>query len=101
MRGGECLTILNFHVIFQIYMDTVFAQAVTKIIGMPQETQRVIGEALLDGAGQPDLPIIEFTAEENEMIDESVEQIERGEVISQEEVKKRFDELRAKSYEAI
>ena len=44
-------------------MDTVFAQAVTKIIGLPQDTQRFIGEALLDGAAQPDLPVIEFTAE--------------------------------------
>ena len=82
-------------------MDTVFAQAVTKIIEMPQETQRVIGEALLDAAGQPDLPVIEFTPEENAMIDEALEQVERGEVIGQEEMKKHFAELRAKSYEAI
>ncbi|WP_299735278.1 hypothetical protein [uncultured Roseobacter sp.] len=82
-------------------MDIVFAQAVTKIIELPQDTQRVIGEALLDGAGQPDLPVIEFTAEENAMIDEALEEIERGEVIGQEEMKKHFAELRAKSYEAI
>ena len=50
-------------------MDTVFAQAVTKIIGLPQDAQRFIGEALLDGAAQPDLPVIEFTAEENAMIE--------------------------------
>ncbi len=82
-------------------MDTVFAQAVTKIIELPQDTQRVIGEALLDGAAHPDLPVIEFTAEENAMIDEALEEIERGDVIGQVEMKQRFAELRAKSYETI
>ncbi|MEL6362667.1 MAG: hypothetical protein AAFR21_16440 [Pseudomonadota bacterium] len=48
-------------------MDTVFAQAVTKIIELPLETQRAIGEKLLDGTTQPDLPVIDFTAEESAM----------------------------------
>ena len=82
-------------------MDTIFAQAVTKVIEMPQDVQRAIGEALLDGAGQPNLPMIEFTAEEEAMIDEALVEIERGEVIGQEEMKRRFNELRAKTYAAL
>lgn len=54
-------------------MDTVFARAVTKIIEMPRGTQREIGEALLDGRGRLDLPVIEFTAEKDTMIDEELE----------------------------
>ncbi len=46
-------------------MDTVFAQAVSKISELPQGTQRFIGEALLEGEVQPNLPVIEFTAEES------------------------------------
>jgi hypothetical protein len=42
-------------------MDTVFAQAVTRIIELPTDTQRLIGEALLDRAIQSDLPVIEFS----------------------------------------
>lgn len=79
-------------------MDTIFAQAVTKIIELPQDTQRVIGEALLDGAGQPDLPVIEFTAEENAMIDEGLADIEAGRTFSQTEMEAYYDELRAKTY---
>ena len=45
-------------------MDTIFAHAVIKILEMPQESQRAIGEALLIGAVEPDLPVIEFTAED-------------------------------------
>ena len=82
-------------------MDTVFAQAVTKIIEMPQETQRVIGEALLDGAGQPDLPVIEFTAEENAMIDEGLADIEAGRTFNQTEMETFYDELRTKTYVAL
>jgi len=82
-------------------MDTVFAQAVTKIIEMPQGTQRLIGEALLGGAAQPDLPIIEFTAEENAMIDEGLADLKAGRVHSQEEMGTFYDELRAKSYAAV
>jgi|GEM_PF-6208280 len=82
-------------------MDTVFAQAVTKIIEMPRGTQRVIGEALLDGAAQPDLPVIEFTADEERMIEDGIADLDAGRVIGQEEVEKRFSELRAKSYEAV
>ncbi len=51
--------------IFFQYMDTVFAQAVSKISELPQGTQRIIGEALLEGEVQPNLPVIEFTAEES------------------------------------
>lgn len=48
-------------------MDAVFAQAVTKITELPQGTQRVIGEALLGGAVQPDLPVIQFSDEERSL----------------------------------
>lgn len=82
-------------------MDTIFAQAVTKISEMPQGVQRVIGEALLDGAGQPELPVIEFTAEEEAMIDEALEEVERGEFISQHEMEKRFEEMRSRAYAAM
>lgn len=82
-------------------MDTLFAHAVSKISELPLDTQRFIGEALLDGAGRPDLPVIEFTAEEEAMLDEAEAEIARGELIGQEEMNKRFDELRAKSYAAL
>lgn len=86
---------------FQSSMDTVFAHAVTKVIELPQETQRFIGEAILDGAGRPDLPVIEFTAEEEAMIEDAEAEVARGELIDQEEVREHFDALRAKSYAAL
>ncbi|WP_299366770.1 hypothetical protein [uncultured Tateyamaria sp.] len=79
-------------------MDATFAQAVSKIIEMPVGTQRIIGEALLDGGAQPDLPVIEFTAEESAKIDEALEDIETGNVIGQEEMTVFFERLRAKGY---
>ena len=82
-------------------MDIVFAQAVTKIIKMPEGTQRLIGKALLDGATQPDLPVIEFTVEEEKMIEEGLADLEAGRSYSQSEMEVFYDELRAKSYAAI
>jgi hypothetical protein len=82
-------------------MDTIFAEAVTRIIELPQGTQRVIGEALLDGAGQTNLPVIEFTAEEHAMLDEAEASLAAGNAIGWEEMKRHFDELRAKSYAAL
>ena len=82
-------------------MDTVFARAVTKIIEMPAGTQRVIGEALLDGAGQPNLPVIEFTAEEEAKIEEGLASLERGDVYSQEQMEEHFDKLSARAYAAV
>lgn len=82
-------------------MDTVFAQAVTKVSEMSLDTQRFIGEVLLDGVVQPDLPVIEFSAEEHAMLDEAEASIVAGNVIGQEEMKRHFDELRAKSYAAL
>lgn len=79
-------------------MDTVFAQAVSKIIELPAGTQRVIGEALLDGATQPDLPVIEFSAEEHALIDEALVEVEAGKVVSQEQMTEFFDELRNRAY---
>lgn len=52
-------------------MDTVVAQAVTKISELPQGTQRIIGEALLEGEVQPNLPVIEFTAEDGIRVEKS------------------------------
>lgn len=76
-------------------MDTIFAQAVAKIIEMPVGTQRIIGEALLDGGAQPNLPVIEFTAEEDAKIEEALEEIADGQVVSHEEMAVFFDRLRA------
>lgn len=81
-------------------MDTVFAQAVTEISELPLDTQRSIGEALLGGAARPDLPVIEFTAEENAMLDEAEAELAAGKVIGQDETKNFFMELRDKAYEA-
>lgn len=50
-------------------MDTVFAEAVAKVSQMSLETQRFIGEVLLDGVVQPELPVIEFSADEHAMLD--------------------------------
>lgn len=82
-------------------MDTIFAQAVTKISELPLDTQRSIGEALLDSAAQPNLPVIEFTAEEYTKIDEAIAEIERGEVIGQDETKAHFQELRDHAYARV
>jgi len=82
-------------------MDTLFAHAVGKISEMPLDTQRFIGEALLDGAAQPNLPVIDFTDEEHAMLDEADAQIARGDLIDQDEMQQRFDELRATSYAAL
>lgn len=82
-------------------MDTVFAQAVSKVIELPKDTQRFIGEAILGGAGRPDLPVIEFTAEEEAMIEEAEVQAERGELIDEDEVREHFNALRAKSHAAL
>ena len=82
-------------------MDTTFAQAVTKISELPLETQRFIGEALLGGAARPDLPVIEFTVEENAKLDEAEAELLADKVVGQEEMKQRFRELRAKSHVAV
>lgn len=79
-------------------MDTLFAHAVGKISEMPLEVQRFVGEALLDGAAQPNLPVIEFTDEENAMIDEALAEVEAGNTISQAEMKAYFQELREQAY---
>ena len=82
-------------------MDTLFAHAVSKISELPLDTQRFIGEALLDGAAQPNLPVIDFTEAEHAMLDEADAEIARGEVIGQEEMAAQFDALRTKSYAAL
>ena len=81
-------------------MDTVFAQAVTRISELPLDTQRFIGEALLGGAARPDLPVIEFTDEENAMLDEAEAELVAGKIIGHEETNAFFRELREKAYEA-
>lgn len=81
-------------------MDTIFKEAVSQVSEMPKDVQREIGEALLDGVAQRNLPVIEFTSEENGMIDEALEEVERGEVVGQDEMKAHFDELRTKAYAA-
>jgi hypothetical protein len=45
-------------------MDTTFAHAVSKIMELPSDTQRSIGEALLCSTWQLDLPVIEFNSDE-------------------------------------
>ena len=83
-------------------MDTLFQEAVTRIVDLPPEQQRQFGEMLLvsEALQTASMPVIEFTDEENAMIDEGLEEIERGEVIGQEEMKAYFEELRAKAYAA-
>ena len=81
-------------------MDTVFVQAITRVSEMSLDTQRFIGEVLLDGVVQPDLPVIEFTAEENAMLDEAEAELAAGKAISEEEMRAFFKELREKAYEA-
>lgn len=41
-------------------MDAVFAHAVRQIVNLPLDTQRKIGQALLVGSSETDLPVIEF-----------------------------------------
>lgn len=82
-------------------MDTVFAQAVTKIIEMPTGTQRLIGEALLSGAAQPELPVIEFTDAESAMVDEAIAEADSREVINQEEMETVYNKLRQRGYAEV
>lgn len=82
-------------------MDTVFAQAVTRIIELPTSAQRMIGEALLQGQAEANLPVIEFTAEEDAMIAEGISDLEAGQTYTQAEMEETFDALRAKSYAAV
>lgn len=82
-------------------MDTVFAQAVSKIIEMPKGTQRLIGEALLEGGAQSELPVIEFSDAEDEMIDRAIVEVDNGEVFCQAEMKTFYDKLRQKGYAKI
>lgn len=44
-------------------MDTVFAEAVTKITALPPEAQREIGVRLLGREITPELPVIEYDAD--------------------------------------
>ncbi|MEO1453052.1 MAG: hypothetical protein AAFV31_04470 [Pseudomonadota bacterium] len=41
-------------------MDVVFAHAVSQIINLPIDIQRKVGQALLVGSLEMDLPVIEF-----------------------------------------
>lgn len=82
-------------------MDIIFAQAVGKVVELPRETQRFIGEAILDGVGRSDLPVIEFTAEEEAMLDEAEAEVVRGELIDQEDMEGYFAELGTKAYAAV
>ncbi|MEL6644101.1 MAG: hypothetical protein AAFQ79_09210 [Pseudomonadota bacterium] len=41
-------------------MDVVFAHAISQITNLPLDMQRKIGQALLVGSSEPDLPVIEF-----------------------------------------
>lgn len=77
-------------------MDTLLKEAINRALDLPQEQQRMIAEALiLSEAWQvANMPVIDFTAEENAMIDEGLAAIERGDVIPGEEV---FVELRARN----
>ena len=44
-------------------MDTKFAQAIIKVIELPHDAQREIGEALLFSSAQRTLPVIELGGE--------------------------------------
>ena len=77
-------------------MDILLKEAINRVLELPEEQQRLIAETLiLSEAWQvANTPVIDFTAEENAMIDEGLAELERGEWIPGEEV---FAKLRARS----
>ena len=83
-------------------MDILFQEAVSRIVDLPRDQQRQFGEMLLmsEELRTASTPVIQFTEEENAMIDEGIASIDAGQTIDQEEMKKYFAELRSKSYEA-
>lgn len=61
-------------------MDTIFQEAVSRIVDLPKETQRQFGEMLLvsEALQTASMPVIEFTDEENAMIDEGIASADAG-----------------------
>lgn len=91
MRLGKLTQPILFD-IFQKLMDTVFQEAVTRIIDLPPDQQRQFGEMLLvsEALQAARMPVIEFTEDENAMIDEGLAAIDDGRVVSQSEVEAFF-----------
>lgn len=73
-------------------MDTIFQEAVTRIVDLPRDQQRHFGEMLLvsEALQTASMPVIEFTDEENAMIDEGLAAIEEGRIVPQAEVEAFF-----------
>ena len=67
-------------------MTKLFEHAVEAVRSLPAETQDELARLLLQLAGE-DQPYVELTAEEEASLDESMQQAERGEFATDEEVR--------------
>jgi hypothetical protein len=67
-------------------MTKLFERAVETVRGLPAETQDELARLLLQLAGE-DQPIVQLTAEEEASLEESIQQTERGEFATDEEVR--------------
>jgi hypothetical protein len=67
-------------------MTKLFEHAVETVRALPPETQDELAVLLLQLAGE-DQPVVQLTPEEAASLDESIEQAERGEFATDEEVR--------------
>jgi hypothetical protein len=67
-------------------MTKLFERAVETVRGLPAETQDELARLLLQLAGE-DQPVVQLTAEEEASLEESIQQTERGEFATEEEVR--------------
>jgi hypothetical protein len=67
-------------------MTKLFERAVEIVRGLPAETQDELARLLLQLAGE-DQPVVQLTAAEEASLDESIQQTERGEFATDEEVR--------------
>jgi hypothetical protein len=67
-------------------MTKLFEHAVETVRALPPETQDELAHLLLQLAGE-DQPIIQLTAAEEASLEESIQQMERGEFATDEEVR--------------
>jgi predicted transcriptional regulator len=67
-------------------MTKLFEHAVETVRGLPAETQDELARLLLQLAGE-DQPVVQLTAVEEASLEESIQQTERGEFATDEEVR--------------
>jgi predicted transcriptional regulator len=67
-------------------MTKLFEHAVETVRSLPAETQDELARLLLQLAGE-DQPVVQLTPEEEAALDESMQQAERGEFATDEEVR--------------